>query len=176
MKLSKAFNPSIMKRFLIVLTLFSMFSCKKDTDKNNSPQKIEYPESGIYGPNLLSTKITDYNNTEGNDLSTSLTAKIPANATLRLEVYTTPINNLAGYDTTKPQDVPYSFYGMPLGQPDLGWTYTVFDNVHHKQVFITTRDSCTVDMYVVLASKGGAIMSIYENGSYTPARVKTLKW
>jgi hypothetical protein len=165
-----------MKRLLILMVLFSIFSCKKDPEKNDSLQKIEYPESGFYGPNLLSTKITDYNNSEGNDLSTSLAAKIPDNSSLRIEVYTTPINNLAGYDTTKPQDIPYSFYGMPLGQADLGWAFTDFDNVHKKQVFITTKESCTVDLHVVLASKGGAILSIYENGSLMPARVKTLKW
>lgn len=155
---------------IIILVLF-LASCEKEKE-----WKIEYPESGFYGPNLLSKSISDYNNAGKGDMSTSLFAKIPPGSSLKVVFYNLPIENIGGADTLSPQDIPYSCHGMPLGQPDLGWVYTIYNTELHKQEFTTTKDSCNVDLHVILQSRGSATLNIYENGSPVPSRVKTFKW
>jgi hypothetical protein len=166
-----------MRKLFVISFLFLSVSCQKEIPpKKEKKCNIDYPEKGAFGLNLLSVTNNEYKDVTGDYISTSLTAILDSGASLRVEFYTQPLENPAGPDTLLPEEKPYSWYGMPMGQDNSGWSYTIFDNVNHKQVFTTTRDSSTVDMQVYLASRGSAIIKIFENGSSDFARGKLIKW
>jgi hypothetical protein len=160
-----------MKKIIFLLSLLALLSCKKTVESG-----ITYPRDGAYGPNLLAAGNSEFVCLGSDYYPVSLTAQFNSVSSLKVEFFTRPITDIAGADTTAPEDYPYSWYGMSVFQPDMGWSYTLFDNVNHSQIFTTTKSTGTVDLKIYLEAYGSLIMKIYENGSPKASRIKTVKW
>ena len=125
--------------------------------QSSTPEKYDYPDAGDHGMNILGQTLTDL----VVDQTYSMTAKVPANGVLKIQLTGTP---------------PIYLEQMPGGWvynvSTRNWQGSIYDQKDHTQVF--TARSGEAELAFIPKRPGKITVSVYEDGRY-PAWEKMLK-
>jgi hypothetical protein len=115
---------------------------------------IIYPTNGLYGPNYLTTNSVSI--AAGNYYSPR--AELPNGTSLTMIMKNQP---------------PYSgIWYYTLGT-QIGWAINTYTN--YSQTF-TASGQTNCDVKLFFSGSGSCLIELYENGSVTPTRTKTINW
>lgn len=123
----------------------------------SAPEKYDYPDAGDHGMNILGQTLTDL----VVDQTYSMTAKVPANGVLKIQLSGTPPTYL--------EQMPGAWVYRLSPR---NWQSTVYDQQDHTQVF--TARSGEAELAFIPKRPGKITLAAYEGGR-TPAWEKVLK-
>jgi hypothetical protein len=145
---------------LILPILFT--SCNDDGlfSGNDDEISINYPDSGVFGVNILRSDSTEVRGTNPNNpyssFPYSFRAELSEGASLEV-IMTSTASSIWSFEISSEE----------------GWI--VDDLLTHKQRFIAYGPNIS-ELEMTFYGSGSAELEIFENGSETPTRVKTIAW
>ena len=131
---------------------------------------ISYPETGIYGDNILSLSKTTFNG--GLDIQHSFAAQLAKGVALKIKITSIGSGKAATTpaDTITPVPKPMWYYD-PFSNAN--WSITVFDNANYTQTFTATEPDKSCDLKVYF-EKGSFLIEYFEMNATLPTRGKTI--
>jgi hypothetical protein len=131
---------------------------------------ISYPETGIYGDNILSLSKTTFNG--GLDVQHSFAAQLAKGVALKIKITSLGSGKAATTpaDTITPVPKPMWYYD-PFSNTN--WSITVFDNANYTQTFTATEPDKSCDLKVYF-EKGSFLIEYFEMNATLPTRGKTI--
>ena len=131
---------------------------------------ISYPETGIYGDNILSISKTTFNG--GLDVQHSFAAQLAKGVALKIKITSLGSGKAATTpaDTITPVPKPMWYYD-PFSNTN--WSITVFDNANYTQTFTATEPDKSCDLKVYF-EKGSFLIEYFEMNATLPTRGKTV--
>ena len=148
--------------FVNVLTKgysFSEFTNIVGNDFNCELGVIEYPENGIYGPNLLNPDVTVIDFSSDGYIDYSMAANLPENTSLKIRI------SLVS-DSTFPSGIAWYY------APSRVINYAVSKYSEYSQTFTSIVPGINCDLLILLApgTEGDAVIKIeyFENNASEP--------
>jgi hypothetical protein len=131
---------------------------------------ISYPETGIYGDNILSLSKTTFNG--GLDVQHSFAAQLAKGVALKIKITSLGSGKAATTpaDTITPVPKPMWYYD-PFSNTN--WSITVFDNANYTQTFTATEPDKSCDLKVYF-EKGSFLIEYFEMNATLPTKGKTI--
>jgi hypothetical protein len=131
---------------------------------------ISYPETGIYGDNILSLSKTTFNG--GLDVQHSFAAQLAKGVALKIKITSLGSGKAATTpaDTITPGPKPMWYYD-PFSNTN--WSITVFDNANYTQTFTATEPDKSCDLKVYF-EKGSFLIEYFEMNATLPTKGKTI--
>ncbi len=131
---------------------------------------ISYPETGIYGDNILSLSKTIFNG--GLDVQHSFAAQLAKGVALKIKITSISSGKAATTpaDTVTPVPKPLWYYD-PFSNTN--WSINVFDNANYTQTFTATEPDKSCDLKVYF-EKGSFLIEYFEMNATLPTRGKTI--
>lgn len=123
----------------------------------SAPEKYDYPDAGDHGMNILGQTLSDL----VVDQTYSMTAKVPANGVLKIQLTGTPPINLDQMSG-----------GWVYSSSTRNWQGSSYDQKDHTQVF--TARSGEAELAFIPKRPGKITVAVYEGGR-TPAWEKVFK-
>jgi hypothetical protein len=155
-------NQTMKKLFAILgslVIIFSLFQCKKSETSQEKQLIVSYPQTGLWGVNILSLiDSTKLNSTD----EYSFSAILQSDATLKVIITNLSVDKKSVW-----------FYDD--GSIN-GWSISDYGTTSNNQTF-TSQKTGTLDLQMIFSgSSGSCKIEFYENKSTSPTKSRYLTW
>ena len=134
---------------------------------------IDYPETGLYGKNLLNRTDTLFAASMNNPCS--LHAILPESTKLKVKISFVSTISDSNSDSTNHSAVSFRKPGWLYSvSSNHNWSITIFDTNTYTQTFTAVEDNGSCDLRLYF-EKGRFRVDFYEMGSATPTRTKFIR-